>query len=110
MNYLRKVLSTLGGIFLAALLISAVVPKAARGVAAALVQIVPGSTTHLGQHETQLVSLVCSNGSNSCSSIDPSGQVTSTPYVVPSGYTLIVTDWEWQRGSSQQGAFSTDFL
>jgi hypothetical protein len=39
MNILRKAVTTLGGIFLAALLITALAPKAARGVAAALVQV-----------------------------------------------------------------------
>ena len=39
MNILRRTFTTLGGIFLAALLITALAPKAARGVAAALVQV-----------------------------------------------------------------------
>jgi hypothetical protein len=40
MNFIRKVLTTLGGILLAALLIAALAPKATRGLAAAMVQIV----------------------------------------------------------------------
>ena len=39
MNIVRKALTTLGGILLAALLIAALAPKATRGVAAALVQV-----------------------------------------------------------------------
>jgi hypothetical protein len=39
MNIIRKALTTLGGVSVAALLITAVAPKAARGVAAALVQV-----------------------------------------------------------------------
>jgi hypothetical protein len=39
MILIRKVLTTLGGILLAALLIAALAPKTARGVAAALVQV-----------------------------------------------------------------------
>lgn len=39
MNILRRTVTSLGGIFLAALLIMALAPKAARGVAAALVQV-----------------------------------------------------------------------
>jgi hypothetical protein len=39
MNILRKAVTTIGGVFLAALLITAVAPKAARGLAAALVQV-----------------------------------------------------------------------
>jgi hypothetical protein len=108
MNYVRKVLSALGGIFLATLLIAALAPKAARGVAAALVQIVPGNTTHIGQHESQLVSLYCFEGS--CNSIDPTGALASTAYVVPSGYTLIVTDWEWTISGGQPGALNSEEL
>jgi hypothetical protein len=39
MNLVRKTATTLGGIFFAVLLIAALAPKAARGVAAALVQV-----------------------------------------------------------------------
>jgi hypothetical protein len=39
MNIIRKAVTTLGGIFLAALLIAALAPKTARGIAAALVQV-----------------------------------------------------------------------
>ena len=39
MNIIRKAFTTLGGIFLAALLITALAPKAAHGIAAALVQV-----------------------------------------------------------------------
>jgi hypothetical protein len=39
MNLTRKALTTLGGVFLAALLLVALAPRAARGVAAALVQV-----------------------------------------------------------------------
>lgn len=39
MNLMRKAVSALGGIFLAALLIAALAPKATRGIAAALVQV-----------------------------------------------------------------------
>jgi hypothetical protein len=39
MNVIRKAVTALGGIFLAALLIAALAPKATRGVAAALVQV-----------------------------------------------------------------------
>lgn len=39
MNVIRKAVTALGGIFLAALLIAALAPKTARGIAAALVQV-----------------------------------------------------------------------
>ena len=98
MNVIRKAVSALGGIFLAALLVAALAPKATRGIAAALVQLVPGTTTHVGQNESQLVALNCAMGNNFCNAIDPQGVVdTTTAYVVPAGYTLIVTDYEWTR-------------
>ncbi|HXN98146.1 MAG TPA: hypothetical protein VN881_03685 [Candidatus Acidoferrales bacterium] len=39
MNILRKAVTTLGGVFLAALLITALAPRAVRGIAATLVQV-----------------------------------------------------------------------
>jgi hypothetical protein len=96
MNHVRKLLSTLGGIFLAALLIAALAPKAARGVAAALVQIVPGTITHVGQHESQLVSLVCESPNHFCNSKDSSTNVASAAYQVPAGSTLVITDYEFR--------------
>jgi hypothetical protein len=96
MNHVRKLMSTLGGIFLAALLVAALAPKAARGVAAALVQIVPGTTTHIGQNESRMVSLFCDSGNNFCNSVDSSGNVASAAYQVPAGFTLIITDYEYK--------------
>jgi hypothetical protein len=96
MYHVRKLLSTLGGIFVAALLIAALAPKAARGVAAALVQIVPGSTTHLGQNESRMVSLYCISGNSFCNSVDSSGNIASAAYQVPAGFTLIITDYEYK--------------
>ena len=95
MSHVRKLMSTLGGIFLAALLVAALAPKAARGVAAALVQIVPGTTTHIGQNESRMVSLSCKSGETFCTSVDSSGNVASAAYQVPAGFTLIITDYEF---------------
>jgi hypothetical protein len=96
MNHVRKLLSTLGGIFVAALLIAALAPKAARGVAAALVQIVPGTITHIGQNESRMVSLYCIVDNASCNSVDSSGNIASAAYQVPAGFTLIITDYEYK--------------
>ena len=99
MNVIRKTVSAFGGIVLAALLITVFTPKAARAIAAALVQIVPGTTTHMGQNESQLVSLLCNN-ENGCYSIDSTGAISlTTYYTVPTGYTRIITDWEWESRS-----------
>ncbi|HTQ60604.1 MAG TPA: hypothetical protein VMI32_10295 [Candidatus Solibacter sp.] len=100
MNHVRKMFSTLGGILLAALLIAALAPKAARGVAAALVQIAPGTATHIGQNESRLVSLYCNVGNSFCNSVDSSGNVASAAYQVPAGFTLIITDYEYKTSLS----------
>jgi hypothetical protein len=109
MNHVRKLLSTLGGILLAALLIAAVAPKAARGVVAALVQIVPGTTTHIGQNESRMVSLYCNVGNAFCNSVDSSGNIASAAYQVPAGFTLIITDYEYKASlTSTAGRFLCD--
>jgi hypothetical protein len=95
MSLLKKAWTVFATLVVVALLVAVVAPKAAHAVAAALVQIVPGTTTHVGQNESQLVSLFCVSGPGTCLPIDSNAAISSTPYVVPSGYTLIVTDWEW---------------
>ena len=111
MRLLKQALALLGALFVVALIAAFVAPNRAHALAAALVQIVPGTTTHVGQNESQLVSLLCSGGNAYCSAVDPSGAFSSTPYVVPSGYTLIVTDWEWTgNGGAAQGSFTGNSL
>jgi hypothetical protein len=109
MKLLKQALGGLGALTVFAVVVAFVAPKTAHALAAALVQIVPGTTTHVGQNESQLVSLFCAPGKDYCSSEDLSGALSSTPYVVPSGYTLIVTDWEW-FGGGQTGVLIEDFL
>ena len=100
MNMTRKVLTTLGGIFLAALFLAALAPKATRAIAAALVQIVPGTTTHMGQNESRMVSLQCNAGNSFCNSVDASGTVSTTAYDVPAGFTLVITDYEFKYSAA----------
>jgi len=95
MRLLKQALALLGALVVVALIAAFIAPNRAHALAAALVQIVPGTTTHVGQNESQLVSLVCVSGPGTCLPIDSNAALSSTPYVVPSGYTLIVTDWEW---------------
>ena len=107
MNFVRKAVSALASIVVAALLISVLAPKATHGIVAAWVQVLPSATTHMGQSQTQLVSLWCYRPNNYCWAIDPTGSLVSNvgaAYVVPQGYTLIVTDWEWSSFSGQAGA------
>lgn len=95
MRLLKEALGLLGTLMVLAVIVAFVAPKRARAVAAALVQIVPGTTTHVGQNESQLVSLTCQSGNDFCNAVDPGGNVSTSKYVVPTGYTLIVTDWEF---------------
>jgi hypothetical protein len=81
MNYIRKALSATGGIFLSVLSIAALAPKATRGVAAALVQVVNPTSNPVNVSESPadvfLVSCVApASGAteNSCSIAIPTGK------------------------------------
>jgi hypothetical protein len=100
MNMMRKVLTALGGIFLAALFLAALAPKATRAVAAALVQVVPGTATHMGQNEGRMVSLFCEAGNNFCNAVNASGALSTAAYEVPAGFTLVVTDYEYKYSAA----------
>jgi hypothetical protein len=97
MNHVRKLLSTLGGIFLAALLVAALAPKAARGVAAVLVQVTNTTSNPVPMIDSfksasHLVELQC--GSTLHSANTCSGIVRGTfqdPFKVPAGQSLVVT-------------------
>jgi hypothetical protein len=96
MRLLKQALGVLGALVVLAVIVAFVAPKKAHALAAALVQIVPGTTTHVGQNESQLVSLFCVEHTSFCSEESPAGgDDLGTPYVVPAGFTLIVTDYAW---------------
>jgi hypothetical protein len=95
MKLLKQSLGTLGALLVLAAIVALVAPQRVHAVAAALVQIIPGNTTHVGQNESQLVSLACFAGRSGCQTEDPSGVIGSSAYQVPSGYTLVITDYEW---------------
>jgi hypothetical protein len=113
MRLLKETFGILVALVIVAVIVAFVAPNRARAVAATLVQIVPGTTTHVGQHESQLVSLGClDEGKAYCSEIDAEGKGVddSIPYVVPKGYTLIVTDYNWRGFNSQSGNLIIDYL
>jgi hypothetical protein len=84
MNLLKQVAAILGTVTMIAILIAIVSPKTAHAVTALLVQIEPGTTTHVGQNESQLVSLQCNVGTNFCTNFGPDGvSVTLEAYVAP---------------------------
>jgi hypothetical protein len=99
MRFMKRAWTIFATSVVVAVLAGLLSPKVAHALTAALVQIVPGTTTHLGQNESQLVSLLCNN-ENGCYSIDSTGAISlTTYYTVPTGYTLIITDWEWESRS-----------
>jgi hypothetical protein len=94
MKLLKQAWGGLGALTVFGVVVAFVAPKTAHALAAALVQIVPGTTTHVGQSESQLVSLICLQHHLYCSAIDAEGNISTSAYVVPAGYTLIITDYQ----------------
>jgi len=86
-------------------------PTAAqRAPAGAPVQIIPNGTTHIGQAQSRLVHLKCEPGlvttGSDCGTIDSATGVF-TPFTVPSGSALIVTDWLWEISDSSRIGLNT---
>jgi hypothetical protein len=127
LRILKQVLVVLGTAAGIAAILVLVTPKTAHSLVATLVQIVPGTSTHVGTTESQLVSLVCNLGaiatggglSGTCEAVDPTGGVSGSSYEVPAGFTLIITDYEWQQtvnlsstssGSTTPGTYLCDYF
>jgi len=108
MRMLKQALGVLGALVVFAVIVAFVSPNRARGDAGA---DCPGQHHPRRRAQTRLVSLQCFDGKAYCSEINPEGNVDqSTAYVVPAGYTLIVTDYEWQSTASQGPGLVDDFL
>ena len=95
---LSKSVLAVGGVVLAADLITVMNPKAVHAVAAALVQVTntaanPAVTQSITQQASQTVRLRCSaNGAaNDCGATPPVGQEIVAAYVVPPNQSLIIT-------------------
>jgi len=111
MRLLKQALAVLGTVTMIAVLVAVIAPNKVHAAIATLVQIVPGTVTQVGQNESQLVSLVCVTGNPYCDAVNNVGTTPATAYVVPSGYTLIVTDWSWKgNNGAAQGAFAENSL
>jgi hypothetical protein len=85
MNITRKALSAIGGIFLAALLIAALAPKAARGVAAALVEVTNTSVNPVPTYDssTRFQAEICVFSGPVATAENFCGSNTSSSFVVP---------------------------
>lgn len=102
MTHMRKMLSALGGIFLAALLIAALAPRAARGVATALVQVAntrsaPVPVDTVRRSASNFITLNTGGTANSpgttWTQLFPDGSIVAAPFVLPAGQELVVTDF-----------------
>jgi hypothetical protein len=109
MSVLKRVVSVVGVMTLIVLSVAVLAPKTSHAVAAAFVQIVPGSTTHVGQNEGQIVNLVCF-GTRNCERESSTANVDSNDYVVPAGYTLIITDISWAAEDIAPGHYGCEVL
>jgi hypothetical protein len=85
MNVARKSVSTLGGIFLAALLIGALAPRATRAIAAALVQITNTSADPVPTYDsgTRFQAAVCNQFGSVAVAANNCAANTSKSFVVP---------------------------
>jgi hypothetical protein len=94
MNRFKTGLTVLGATTLIVLLAAVLAPKTSHAVAAAFVQIVPGTTTHIGQTEVNMVDLICQRNTacEVASKQDGTGLYT---FVIPDGYTFVLTDFSW---------------
>jgi hypothetical protein len=109
MRLLKQTMAVLGTVATIAILAAVISPKSARAVVATLVQIVPGSTTHVGQNESQMVGLYCVGAT--CYPLNGSGTALASSYVVPAGYTFMITDYEWLAyGSAPSGQLVCDYI
>ena len=104
MKFAKRLLMVAGAVAFAGMVGAMIDPKGAHALVAAMVQIVPGATTHVGQVESQIVMLECNAGD--CRRLFSDGTIDTQPYIVPAGFSLVVTDWEFQQSSSPAGQFT----
>jgi len=107
MAMLNRMFQLFGVVLAVSVLVALVAPKAAHAAIVRLVQLVPGTVTHVGQNQDNLVYLDCNFG-GPCKEVSPTGQVASSAYLVPRGYTLIITDYEWEAYEGTAGAYLCD--
>jgi hypothetical protein len=97
MNFIRKAATTLGAVFFAALLITALAPKTARGVAAALVQVTNTASnavaTEDGPGNFPFAASVCAESGNSdCGNVASAFSVPLTTFTGAAVKRLVIED------------------
>jgi hypothetical protein len=96
MNVLKRIAMGIGGVVVVTLLLALAAPKAVHAIVSTLVTVVNTSSNpvvvqNVKQAEGNYISLLYSNGSYG--RILPDG--TSTPYAIPSGQDMVITDISW---------------
>ncbi len=120
MNMIRKSISYLGSIALLALLLSALAPRAARGVAAALVQVTNTSAdpVPVEDHARQAVLLFAYSSSVQTAVLIPFYDAHGGPFTIPPGKRLVIEfvsgrlylpAGSFPVGASLNGTLGTDY-
>lgn len=109
MKRLKQAMALLGSVVVIAVIAALMTPRAVRATVATLVQVVNTSAnpvsmvapTSMGVPTANLLTLVCrAPGGDVCSGfyqLNSNGTLASTPYVLPSGDTFVITDIEWSQ-------------
>jgi len=92
MNLMRKAVSALGGIFLAALLIAALAPRATRGVVAAMVQVVNTSANPVPNQDVDNRGRATMELLTCDSTLDRGTLTCSPSFTVPAGQRLMMDE------------------
>jgi hypothetical protein len=104
MKLAKRLFMGIGGMVVAAALLTLVAPKTAHGLVTALVQVAntvanPAITEDTPHLASQIVELYCQNFSSSadgspCQQVAPGGGLIESSYFVPSGQNLVITNVE----------------
>lgn len=98
MMRIPKSVLAVGGVVLAGGLFAVMNPRTVDAVAAALVQVNntasnPVPNSDITTSPSRIVALVCEGGRfGPCTGFGPGGALDASPYVVPAGQTLVITD------------------
>jgi len=91
MNFIKKAVTTLGGIFLAALLIAALAPKATHGLVAALVQVTNTTANPASTWDADHATRIPYQSYEAFAPVFAGGQTLPVSFAqVPAGYRLVI--------------------
>jgi hypothetical protein len=108
---LSKPVVAVAGTILAAGLFTLATPRVVHAVAAALVQVTntasnPVPNSDITTSSSRIVALICEGGRfGPCTGFGPGGALDATPYIVPAGQTLVITDADVQAAGGGNDNF-----